>query len=151
MADQQKVSVIRRKTRAAREGADPRVMSPVRALRLALARAADTLYDLPLVVATVEQRRVEAGEVETSLADEGLHLLLDGVSGARAAMRLDPGLLACRPPGACAPASRTRARRHAPTRRWSRRLSMRCSRGSMTAWTRTVRIMRRAVSISATG
>ena len=94
MADQQKVSVRRRKTRAAREGADPRVMSPVRALRLALARAADTLYDLPLVVATVEQRRVEAGEVETSLADEGLHLLLDGVSGARAAMRLDPGLLA---------------------------------------------------------
>lgn len=94
MADQQKVSVIRRKTRAAREGADPRVMSPVRALRLALARAADTLYDLPLVVATVEQRRVEAGEVEAALGTEGLFVLLDGAGGARAAMRLDPGLLA---------------------------------------------------------
>ncbi len=94
MTDQQKASVIRRKTRAAREGADPRVMSPVRALRLALARAADTLLDLPLVVATVEQRRVEAGEVETALGSDGLFLLLDGRAGARAAMRLDPGLLA---------------------------------------------------------
>ncbi|MDZ7709889.1 MAG: FliM/FliN family flagellar motor C-terminal domain-containing protein [Roseovarius sp.] len=94
MADQQKASVIRRKTRAAREGADPRVMSPVRALRLALARAAETLLDLPLVVATVEQRRVEAGEVEAALGTEGLFLLLDGAAGARAAMRLDPGLLA---------------------------------------------------------
>jgi len=67
MADQQTASVIRRKTRAAREGADSRVISPVRALRLALARAAETLLDLPLVVATVEQRRVEAAEVEAAL------------------------------------------------------------------------------------
>ena len=94
MADQQHASVIRRKTRAAREGADPRVMSPVRALRLALARAADTLFDLPLVVATVEQRRVEAGEVEDALGDAGLFVLLDGTEGARAAMRLDPGVVA---------------------------------------------------------
>ena len=93
MAQQQPASVIRRKTRAAREGADPRVMSPVRALRLALARAADTLYDLPLVVATVEQRRVEAGEVEDALGTEGLYLLLDGAAGARAALRLCPGLV----------------------------------------------------------
>ena len=83
MAEQRQASVIRRKTRAAREGADPRVMSPVRALRLALARAADTLLDLPLVVATVEQCRVEAGEVEATLGTEGLYLLLDGAAGAR--------------------------------------------------------------------
>ncbi|WP_104018815.1 FliM/FliN family flagellar motor C-terminal domain-containing protein [Roseovarius nitratireducens] len=94
MAEQRQASVIRRKTRAAREGADPRVMSPVRALRLALARAADTLLDLPLVVATVEQCRVEAGEVEATLGTEGLYLLLDGAAGARAAMRLCPGLVA---------------------------------------------------------
>ncbi|MFB9151169.1 FliM/FliN family flagellar motor switch protein [Roseovarius ramblicola] len=93
MAQQRQASVIRRKTRAAREGADPRVMSPVRALRLALARAADTLYDLPLVVATVEQRRVEAGEVEAALGTDGLFVLLDGAAGARAAMRLCPGLV----------------------------------------------------------
>ncbi|RXV62761.1 flagellar motor switch protein FliM [Roseovarius sp. A46] len=94
MAEQRQASVIRRKTRAAREGADRRVMSPVRALRLALARAADTLLDLPLVVATVEQCRVEAGEVESTLGTEGLYLLLDGAAGARAAMRLCPGLVA---------------------------------------------------------
>jgi len=94
MADQQHASVIKRKTRAARDGADPRVMSPVRALRLALARAADTLFDLPLVVATVEQRRVEAGEVVEALGTEGLFVLLDGAEGARAAMRLDPGVVA---------------------------------------------------------
>src|SRR6056297_2790933 len=93
MAQTEQASVIRRKTRAAREGADPRVLSPVRALRLALARAADTLYDLPLVVATVEQRRVEAGEVEDALGTEGLYLLLDGAAGARAALRLCPGLV----------------------------------------------------------
>lgn len=94
MAEQRQASVIRRKTRAAREGADPRVISPVRALRLALARAADTLFDLPLVVATVEQRRVEAGEVEAAFGTEGLYLLLDGAVGARAAARLCPGLVA---------------------------------------------------------
>src|SRR6056297_2483640 len=93
MAQQQPASVIRRKTRAAREGADPRVLSPVRALRLALARAADTLYELPLVVAPVEQRRVAAGEVESALDGEGLCLLLDGAEGARAAMRMCPAFV----------------------------------------------------------
>jgi len=94
MAQQRQASVIRRKTRAAREGADLRVMSPVRALRLALARAADMLYDLPLVVSTVEQRGVESGEVEAVLGTDGLFVLLDGAQGMRAAMRLCPGLLA---------------------------------------------------------
>jgi flagellar motor switch protein FliM len=94
MAQTEQASVIRRKTRAAREGADPRVMSPVRALRLALARAADTLCELPLVVATVEQRRVEAGEVEAALGGAGLFVLLDGAAGVRAAMRLCPAFTA---------------------------------------------------------
>ena len=94
MAQQRQASVIRRKICAARDGADPRVVSPVRALRLALARAADTLLDLPLVVATVEQCRIEAAEVETALGADGLFVLLDGAAGARAAMRLCPGFLA---------------------------------------------------------
>ena len=94
METQGKTSVIQRKTRAAREGDDPRVMSPARALRLSLSRAADTLFDLALTVATVEQRRVEADEIETALGEEGLFVLLDGAAGTRAAMRLDPGLLA---------------------------------------------------------
>jgi flagellar motor switch protein FliM len=88
-----RASVIRRKTRAARGGTDTRAVSPVRALRLALARAADTLLGLPLVVATVEQARVEAGETEAALGGGGLCLLLDGAAGMRAGMRLCPALL----------------------------------------------------------
>ena len=94
METQDKASVIRRKTRAAREGGDPRVMSPARALRLSLARAAETLFDLPLTVATVEQRRIESDEIEAELGTDGLFVLLDGAAGARGALRLDPGLLA---------------------------------------------------------
>lgn len=94
MAQTEKASVIRRMTREARGGADSRAMSPVSALRLALARAADTLIGLPLLVATVEQRRVETGEIETTFGAEGLFLLLDGVAGARAAMRLCPSFVA---------------------------------------------------------
>ena len=94
MGTQDKASVIRRKTRAAREGGDPRVMSPARALRLSLARAADTLFDLALTVATVEQRRIESDEIEAELGTDGLFVLLDGAAGARAGLRLDPGLLA---------------------------------------------------------
>ena len=94
MGTQDKASVLQRKTRAAREGGDPRVMSPARALRLSLSRAADTLFDLALTVATVEQRRIESDEIETGLGEDGLFVLLDGAAGARAALRLDPGLLA---------------------------------------------------------
>ncbi|PKQ12441.1 MAG: flagellar motor switch protein FliM [Alphaproteobacteria bacterium HGW-Alphaproteobacteria-1] len=90
----QQASVLRRKTRATRESSDPRVMSPVKALRLSLARAADTLFGLALTVATVEQRRIEAGEIERALGAEGLFMLLDGTGGARGALRLDLALMA---------------------------------------------------------
>ncbi|MBC7133685.1 MAG: FliM/FliN family flagellar motor switch protein [Roseovarius sp.] len=94
MSAARQASVLRRKTRAVREGSDPRIMSPVKALRLSLARAADTLFDLTLTVATVEQRRIEPGEIEGILGDEGLFLLLEGAGGARGALRLDPALVA---------------------------------------------------------
>lgn len=94
MTAPQPASVLRRKTRAAREADDPRVMSPVKALRLSLARAADTLFGLALTVATVEQRRIDATGVEGALGTEGLFMLLDGAGGARGALRLDPALMA---------------------------------------------------------
>ncbi len=93
MTAHDKASVLRRKTRAAREGSDPRVMSPVKALRLSLARAADTLFGLALIVATVEQRRIETGELDDALGSEGLFMLLDGARGARGALRLDIALM----------------------------------------------------------
>ena len=94
MGSQDQNSVIRRKARAARDGADPRLMSPAKALRLSLAQAADTHFDLALNVATVEQMRVPPGEAVRSLGEEGLLVLLDGAQGARAALRLDPQFLA---------------------------------------------------------
>ncbi|SEL90717.1 flagellar motor switch protein FliM [Roseovarius azorensis] len=94
MGSQDQNSVIRRKARAARDGADPRLMSPAKALRLSLAQAADTHFDLALNVATVEQMRVPPGEAARSLGEEGLLVLLDGAQGARAALRLDPQFLA---------------------------------------------------------
>lgn len=86
-------SVLRRKTRAARGDQDPHETASVRALRLALARAADTLFGLALTVATVEQRRIEAEEIETALGTEGLFMLLDGPGGARGALRFDPAFM----------------------------------------------------------
>ncbi len=94
MAAQQQTSVLQRKTRAAREGSDSRVMSPAKALRLSLARAADTLLGLALSVATIEQRRIEAAEVEGELGSGGLFILLDGANGARGALWVDPALMA---------------------------------------------------------
>lgn len=94
MTDPGHASVLRRKTRAAREGGDPRVMSPVRALRLSLARAADTLFGLGLSVATVEHRRIEPADLQAALEGVGLFVLLDGSGGTRGALRLDPALMA---------------------------------------------------------
>jgi len=87
-------SVMRRMAQGARDGADARRMSPAKALRLALAQAADTLFGLAVNVATVEQMRLTEAEVANRLEGEGLLVLLDGARAERAAMRLDGQLLA---------------------------------------------------------
>ncbi|GAW33732.1 surface presentation of antigens [Roseovarius sp. A-2] len=94
MTAQHTASIIHRKARAARDGSDARAMSPAKALRLSLARAADTLFDLALTVATVEQRRLSLGLLVETVSDEGLILLLDGAGGARGAVVLDSQMMA---------------------------------------------------------
>jgi flagellar motor switch protein FliM len=94
MTAQDTASVIHRKARAARDGSDGRAMSPAKALRLSLARTADTLFDLALTVATVEQRRLNLAQVIDTMQDEGLILLLDGAGGARGAVALDAQMMA---------------------------------------------------------
>lgn len=84
MGSQDHSSVIQRMAQTARDGSDSRHMTPVKALRLALARAADTLLGLGLTVATVEQIRVPLADVGHSLCDAGLLVLLEG-AGAHAA------------------------------------------------------------------
>ncbi len=94
MGSQDHSSVIQRMAQAARDGSDSRQMTPVKALRLALARAADTLLGLGLTVATVEQIRVPLAEVGHSLGGGGLLVLLEGAGGARGALCLDSQFLA---------------------------------------------------------
>lgn len=93
MGSQDQNSVIHRKAQAARGGFDSRLMSPARALRLSLARTADTLLDLALTVVTVEQLRVPLSDLAKALGDEGLLLLLEGENGPRGALSLDPQFL----------------------------------------------------------
>lgn len=69
-------------------------MSPARALRLGLARAAAQLHDLPLQVTAV-QRSCLAQDDIAAACDSGMLLaLLDGPEGARGAIGLDPALVA---------------------------------------------------------
>lgn len=94
MARSDSNSIVHRKTRFGREDFDARAMSTAKALRLSLAKTADTMFDLPLTVSTVEQSRVMAQAIPDSLNEEGLLIVLDGAAGARGAVRLDPQLIA---------------------------------------------------------
>ena len=87
-------TVIHRKARASREEYQARAMSPAKALRLALAQASDTLFDLPMVVAAVEQVEISQTALRAEFAEGGLMVLLDGPRGARGAVRIDAALLA---------------------------------------------------------
>ncbi|MCQ0093851.1 FliM/FliN family flagellar motor C-terminal domain-containing protein [Roseovarius sp. M141] len=85
--------VIHRKARASREEYHARAMSPAKALRLALAQASDTHFDLPMIVTTVEQVEISQTALRAEFNDGGLLVLLDGPKGARGAVRLDDALL----------------------------------------------------------
>ena len=86
-------SVIYRKTRVARDGFDARVMSPAKAFRLSLAKAADVLFDLDVTIATIEQIKLKHGDIQKEMGDDGLLILLDGYGGSRAVLKFDMQLL----------------------------------------------------------
>lgn len=94
MARSDSNSIVHRKTRFGREDFDARAMSPAKALRLSLAKTADTMFDLPLTVSTVEQSRVMAQAIPDSLDETALLIVLDGAAGARGAVALDPQVVA---------------------------------------------------------
>ncbi|HEY9038115.1 MAG TPA: FliM/FliN family flagellar motor C-terminal domain-containing protein [Roseovarius sp.] len=85
--------VIHRKARASREEYQARAMSPAKALRLALAQASDTHFDLPMVVTTVEQVEISQTALRAEFSGGGLLVLLDGPKGACGAVRMDDALL----------------------------------------------------------
>lgn len=82
-------SVIHRKAKVARDEFDAREMSPAKALRLAMAKTAETLFRLALVVRTVEQVTVPLQKMEASLGEDGLLIVLDGADGLRGAVKVD--------------------------------------------------------------
>ncbi len=87
-------SIIHRKARVARAGFDARAMSPSKALRLALAKSADALFDLAVSVTTVEQTVIAQTAISKKMGDEGLLILLDGADGQGGAVKLDVQLTA---------------------------------------------------------
>lgn len=64
-------------------------MTPARAVRLALARAADELFDLPLVVTGVQVSRIMQDMVPAQIDDQWLITVLDGSDGAVAVAAID--------------------------------------------------------------
>lgn len=81
-------SIIHRKARGGTGGNRGHRMSPVKALRLGLARTADSLFDLALTVSMVEQVKLLQENMADTLADDGLLLLIEG-GGHAGAVRLD--------------------------------------------------------------
>lgn len=85
--------VLRRKAKVGRSGYEARIMTPARAVRLALARAAEKLFDLPLVVTGVQVSRVTQDMVLEQINDGWLITVLDGPDGAMGVSAVDMPVL----------------------------------------------------------
>lgn len=89
MATEEQKSVIHRKAMGGRDEFDARVMSPSKALRLALAKVSANMFGLAVTVTTVQQVKLANKDIQAEAGDDGLLLLLDGVAGARGAAKVD--------------------------------------------------------------
>lgn len=85
--------VLGRKASAARRAFEARAMSPAKALRRALSRSADVLWDLALVTHGVGQEIADQDQVVEMLPPRGLLLLLDGPGGALGLAMVDREIL----------------------------------------------------------
>jgi len=68
-------------------------MSPSKALRLAVSKAADGLLGLAVTVSTVEQVKLPQTAIESDIGGTGLLILLDGADGRRGAAMMDQTFL----------------------------------------------------------
>ncbi len=93
MAKQAAKSIIHRKARVGREDFDARAMSPAKALRLSLTKAADKVLGLAVTVSTVQQTALPQAGLREELSEPGLLVLLDGQGGRRGAMHLEIQML----------------------------------------------------------
>ena len=81
--------VLGRKAQAARRAFEARAMSPAKALRRALSRTADVLWDLALVTQGVSQELLDQDGVIDSLPQGDLLMVLDGPEGALGLATID--------------------------------------------------------------
>ncbi|EAU44676.1 flagellar motor switch protein FliM [Salipiger bermudensis] len=81
--------VLAQKASAARRALEARSMSPSKALRRALSRTADVLWDLALVTHGVEQAHLDQDGVVAALGGDALLILLDGPDGVPGVARIE--------------------------------------------------------------
>ncbi|MDO6728887.1 FliM/FliN family flagellar motor switch protein [Marinovum sp. 2_MG-2023] len=93
MADTQRKNLLSDLASAARREQETRIMSPARALRLGLARAAAQLLDLPLQVSDLKISDTGLEGLGQALPPDMLLALLDGPDGARGAVGMDRALV----------------------------------------------------------
>lgn len=94
MAGQELNAVLRRKAQEGRQEHRARVMTPVKALRMAMARAADDAFGLDLSVREAEVEKTAKPEVTEALEEGDLLLVLDGQSGHAGAVAFDQTIVA---------------------------------------------------------
>lgn len=94
MGETDRTDVLRRKARSGREEHQARVMSPTRALRLAMARSADELFEMALSVSSIKLEQVSQAEALAAFSDENLLMVLDGPQGAIGAASVEIPILA---------------------------------------------------------
>ncbi|WP_417743749.1 FliM/FliN family flagellar motor switch protein [Salipiger sp.] len=85
--------VLAQKASAARRALEARSMSPSKALRRALSRTADVLWDLALVTHGVEQAQLDQDGVVAALGGDALLILLDGPDGVPGVARIDRSVM----------------------------------------------------------
>ncbi|MDK3074433.1 FliM/FliN family flagellar motor C-terminal domain-containing protein [Sedimentitalea sp. JM2-8] len=86
-------SALQRKMDASRDSAASNGRSAAAALRVAIARAADDLFSLPLSVIGLSQARLPQDELDPYLPDDRLLILLDGPQGQLGVAALDRAFL----------------------------------------------------------
>jgi flagellar motor switch protein FliM len=94
MTAQGSPSVLERKLAAASQANRATGRSALRALRLALARTARDLFDLPLAVIGAKQARCDHAGLARFLGEDQLLVLLDGSDGLAGAVSLDGACVA---------------------------------------------------------
>jgi flagellar motor switch protein FliM len=86
-------NALRRKTLVGQRAREVQGLTPTRAVRIALARAAGDLWELPLSVTALRHDLIDVDRLADQFDEDELMLLLDGPDGVRGGMAVDRALL----------------------------------------------------------